>query len=185
MSAAAIHYAQAVLNDPDTSLGAPARAVLLQLAVHADSSGTAWPGNGRLARLTGLAERTIRRAAAELSRSGLVRLDQRSGRATVWTFPVALTPVTVTGVDNTRAPVTVTGVDNARPRSHSPRPRSQSPGTPVTESPIKRMEVSRERADDVDEQLGPKLDRCPERSSWRLCPPSCPSCHGSGHVTAM
>lgn len=52
--------------------------VLVALAWHSDDGGTCWPSQARLARLSGLSERSVRRAAKDLEQRGLVRRLRRT-----------------------------------------------------------------------------------------------------------
>lgn len=61
---------------------AQARQVLAYLATFADNdTGVCWPSMATLADVSGLAERTVRRAVAELEESGVMKVDRGKGRA--------------------------------------------------------------------------------------------------------
>ena len=99
------------------ALAAPAKPVLVALAEHVSGEGReCWPSVSRLARMTGYAERTVRRALRALESAGLVRVEQRAGRPALYSLSLSTTPVRESGV-------------SAR------SPRTESPGTPDTLSP--------------------------------------------------
>lgn len=52
--------------------------VLIALAWHSDDGGSCWPSQARLARLSGLSERSIRRAARALEQQNLIRRHRRT-----------------------------------------------------------------------------------------------------------
>jgi len=59
------------------------------LATHADQVGHCWPGRARLAEITGLTERQISRATAELEKKGLLRKSYRAnGMVDYYLLPV-------------------------------------------------------------------------------------------------
>ena len=64
----------------DMKLTAPMKPVLVVLADMADESGSCFPGQGRIASMTGLSVRTVARALVKLERLGLIvrsrRVDQ-------------------------------------------------------------------------------------------------------------
>lgn len=55
-----------------------AKFVLLMIAKHVDDKWQAFPSSGRLATLTGLGERTVRRKIADLKRSGIIFVESRN-----------------------------------------------------------------------------------------------------------
>lgn len=67
--------------------------VYCALAAHADPSGHCWPGRARLGEITGLNERQVSRATAELEKKGLLRKEyQAAGRVDYWLLPVSPRP---------------------------------------------------------------------------------------------
>ena len=74
---------------------------------------TAWPSQATLARKTGYSERSIRRFTAELDAAGLVRIERRRGRASVYTV---IAPVGQAGVEASA------GLSDHLPRPQSPPP---------------------------------------------------------------
>ena len=99
------------------------------LATHADPSGHCWPGRARLGEITGLNERQVSRATAELEKKGLLRKEYRAaGRVDYWLLPVpSRTPPPVT--DDTpplssASPRTAQGTDQKEQREQV------SPATP-------------------------------------------------------
>ena len=121
--------------------------VYCALAAHADPSGHCWPGRSRLAEITGLSERQISRATAELVSKGLLRKTYRSnGGVDYFLLPVTpVTPVTpaanqtpppdtaVTPPLTTVAPRTDQGSDQKEQRE--PEPDPPPPPEPATELP--------------------------------------------------
>ena len=100
----------------DMSLGSPpAKFVLWILADRADKDMRCFPSIESIAKETNYAEKTVRRAIAELEEAGLVHVERTPGRGSTYT----VTPVRVTAV---------------RESPRSERPRSESPPTPVRES---------------------------------------------------
>ena len=59
------------------SLSAPSRIVYFTMTTYAGSEGQAWPKQSTLATVTGYAERTIRRAIAELEGAGFIQVEIR------------------------------------------------------------------------------------------------------------
>ena len=80
------------------------------LALHADPSGHCWPGRARLAMITGLSERQISRATAELARKGLLAKEGfPGGRVDYWLLPATTsTPSPAPAPTPTPAPTPVT-----------------------------------------------------------------------------
>ena len=75
------------------ALAAPAKPVLVALAEHVSGEGRAcWPSVSRLARMTGYAERTVRRALRALEAAGLVRIERRPGRPALYSLNLSTTP---------------------------------------------------------------------------------------------
>lgn len=62
----------------DLPLRGSAKPVLVALADFADEAGSCYPGQERLAQMTGLNERTIRRALTRLETLGLIRRERRT-----------------------------------------------------------------------------------------------------------
>lgn len=55
------------------------------LALHIDENGQCWPGEARLAELTGLARQTVSRAIQTLTHKDLIRVKRRFGTSSVYT----------------------------------------------------------------------------------------------------
>lgn len=64
-------------------LGPAAAMVVIRLGRHADGDGVSWPSIAQLAAMTGLAERTVRRAIRRLVDAGLLEVQPRTGHAGV------------------------------------------------------------------------------------------------------
>lgn len=62
------------------SMGSSAQAVLPVLLRHANQSGTAYPGEGRLAAMAGLSRKTARQATRKLEDLGLIEIFNRTSR---------------------------------------------------------------------------------------------------------
>lgn len=110
--------------------------VYCALATHADPSGHCWPGRARLAEITGLHERQISRATAELEKKGLLRKEHcLGGRVDYWLLPVSSrTPPPVT--DDTPplsplSPRTEQGTDQKEQREQVPRETPPEPAEPT------------------------------------------------------
>lgn len=71
-------WSQEVAQEKRKSLG-PKAAVLLVLAIHANSERQAWPGIKRIASHSGFVERTVTRAIQELSEMGLITVTPKAG----------------------------------------------------------------------------------------------------------
>jgi DNA-binding transcriptional ArsR family regulator len=65
--------------------------VLLALAEHADEAGHCWPSVPRMARMSGVSERTILRTLPEIEAAGLVDCERRSGRPTHYRLRISAT----------------------------------------------------------------------------------------------
>ncbi len=63
----------------DRQLPATRKIVLLALADHADQNGICWPGQERLAEVTGLGIRTVRETLKDLESSGLIETNPKHG----------------------------------------------------------------------------------------------------------
>jgi Helix-turn-helix domain len=74
---------------------------------------TAWPSQATLARQTGYCERSIRRFAAELEAAGLIRIERRSGTASLYEL---LAPAGQSGVGSQ------SGLRVHEPRAEGPHP---------------------------------------------------------------
>ncbi|WP_419600873.1 helix-turn-helix domain-containing protein [Thiolapillus sp.] len=80
------------------ALAAPAKFVLVALAEHVSGEGRAcWHSVSRLARMTGYAERTVRRALRALEAAGLVRIERRPGRPALYSLNLSTTPARESG----------------------------------------------------------------------------------------
>jgi hypothetical protein len=79
---------------------------------------TAWPSQATLARQTGYCERSIRRFAAELEAAGLIRIERRSGTASLYEL---LAPAGQSGVGSQ------TGLRVHAPRAEGPHPLTEGP----------------------------------------------------------
>ena len=64
------------------------RLVLFTLAWYANETGHAWPNSRTLAYDTGLHPTFVRRALGRLVRAGVVAAERRTGRSTVYRFPI-------------------------------------------------------------------------------------------------
>jgi DNA-binding transcriptional MocR family regulator len=71
----------------DKQLDPAARSVLVAIAYHANRWGRSWPSIDLIARDTGWTRKTISRAMASIEESGLVEVDRRHARSTLWIFP--------------------------------------------------------------------------------------------------
>ena len=115
--------------------------VYCALATHADPSGHCWPGRSRLAEITGLSERQISRATAELATKGLLRKTYRSnGGVDYFLLPVtpaaSQTPppdMVVTSPLTSVSPRTDQGSDQKEQRE--PEPDPPPPPEPEPELP--------------------------------------------------
>ena len=114
------------------ALAAPAKFVLVALAEHVSGEGRAcWHSVSRQARMTGYAERSVRRALRALEAAGLVRIERRPGRPALYSLNLSTTPARESGV-SARSPWT------------------ESPPTPDRESgdpglSVRRTEKNRKR----------------------------------------
>lgn len=61
-------------------LTASQKLVLLALADHADQDGVCWPGQSGIAKKTGLSDRTVKRARADLEKKEIIKVERRPGR---------------------------------------------------------------------------------------------------------
>jgi len=67
-----------------------ARLILLILADHFnDHEGAAWPSHGRVARMAGVSEDTVRRHLKAMEEMGLVSSKPREGRSNLYVIPPA------------------------------------------------------------------------------------------------
>jgi hypothetical protein len=112
------HQSRAVLNIK--GMPPSQKLVLLALSLRAGYDGQAWPSVPCLCADTGLSNRTVRRALKALAEGGYIAVHHEPGRGLQMTVihapPRPPTAVTVTGP----------------PRSHRPRPRSETTKTAVT-----------------------------------------------------
>ena len=101
--------------------------VYCALAAHADQEGHCWPGRARLGEITGLTERQISRATAELEKKGLLRKEYRAnGMVDYYLLPVSPeTPPPVTAVTpplSPLSPITNQGTTQKEQREATPDP---------------------------------------------------------------
>lgn len=122
--------------------------VLIVVAKH-DGDGGCWASVSTIAAETGLSERTVQRALADLHAAGVLGRDERRGRSTV--YRVILDNLRTCDTPDTQSP---------HPRSSDTPPPSQSHPTPVTESPESVLESVPESVpeQDVRERAYAELD---------------------------
>ena len=148
-------------------LSSTQKLVLIALAWHSDDQGTCWPSQARLARLSGLSERSVRRAARELEQQNLIRRHRRTtdaGALTSHLYVLQLErphPDTVSG-SNGQA-------DHPERTATSP-PSGQRGRQKVIESPTKgsldKLEKERRRAEAAAEAYWQKQAPAPDRDKW-------------------
>ncbi|WP_419619274.1 helix-turn-helix domain-containing protein, partial [Thiolapillus sp.] len=115
------------------ALAAPAKPVLVALAEHVSGEGRAcWPSVSRLARMTGYAERTVRRALRALEAAGLVRIEggPAGPPCTPLTYP-QLSP----SLSRTKSPVT----PPPRVATQALGPRRRGRDQELPKLPVKRF----------------------------------------------
>ena len=162
MSIAASRYAVAVLDGPELSTGA--RLVLLLLADYASRDGAAWPSESTLARRAGLSERQVRRLIGEIASYGIVDLDHRPGRSTVYRFPTAQ----VVHTPDTHGRGTGTATPDTRDRT--PDTHDRRPQTPMTAEPTKNRPLRTAPAACCDLCDGTGWQYLEEQRAVILCP---------------
>jgi hypothetical protein len=144
-----------------------AKLTYVAIASHAHGSKTtAWPSQARLATMTGYCERSIRRFTRELETAGLVRVERRRGRASVYSIVTA---------DRESATAADPGHDVRQPRTESPAapdPKSaeEEQGSRPSEEDTPREEES--FSPDGDSGVdGPGVAFDPrDPDSWKLVP---------------
>jgi predicted transcriptional regulator len=62
--------------------------VLAALGAHADKQGRCWPAVSTLAQKIGLSERHVRRCLQTLSKCGVVEIQKRLGRSSIYRIPM-------------------------------------------------------------------------------------------------
>ncbi len=141
--------------------------VLIALAWHSDDGGSCWPSQARLARLSGLSERSVRRAARELEEQKLIRRHRRTTDAGALTSHLYILQL------ERHPPDTVTG-----PSGQTDRPErtetSPSPGQPGRQKVIKKqrngtrekLEGERQRAEAAAEAYWRDQAPAPDRDKW-------------------
>ena len=103
--------------------------VYCALAAHADPSGHCWPGRARLGEITGLNERQVSRATAELEKKGLLRKEYRAaGRVDYWLLPVS--PRSSPPVTDDTSPLSSASPRTAQGTSQKEQGEPMPPATP-------------------------------------------------------
>ena len=110
--------------------------VYCALAAHADQEGHCWPGRARLGEITGLTERQISRATAELEKKGLLRKEYRAnGMVDYYLLPVSPeTPPPVTAVTpplSPLSPITNQGTTQKEQRESEPAQATEPQQPPI------------------------------------------------------
>lgn len=141
--------------------------VLVALAWHSDDGGTCWPSQARLARLSGLSERSVRRAAKDLEQRGLVRRLRRTTDAGAVTSHLYVLQLGL------HPPDTVSG-----PSGQADRPgrtdATPPPGQRVRQKVIEKqrngtwekLEKDRRRAEAAAESHWDDQTPAPDRDKW-------------------
>lgn len=141
--------------------------VLIALAWHSDDGGSCWPSQTRLARLSGLSERSVRRAARELEQQNLIRRHRRTTDAGALTSHLYVLQL------KRQPPDTVTGPRGQadRPeRTPTSRPPGQSGHQKVIEKQRKgtweKLKDERQRAEVAAEAYWRDQTPAQDRDKW-------------------
>ena len=144
------------------ALAAPAKFVLVALAEHVSGEGRAcWPSVSRLARMTGYAERTVRRALRALEAAGLVRIKRRPGRPALYSLNLSTTISVLVTDEIARDTAAKGGYSGTWPPEARTRPRAAEIARQAVckrHDIIRRQELARharrgETWEDVEQRL--------------------------------
>ena len=148
-----------------SSLSTSERIVLLAILLHRNGdSGRCDPSVTRLARQTGMDERSVRRVIRRLESGEYLLGNRREGRSTCYSV---LVPTPDTESPRTQSP----------PGHDVPSPRTQGPSTPDPVSPERTKERTKERTTLGDEspagqkRVFPTLGQLPRNGRARMYPP--------------
>ena len=161
----------AIIDNPGLSWRA--KLVACVLVRYADRDGRCWPSERVIAGRAGVTDRTVRRALAELRREGLLRVEPRRGRSSVYCLtPLAAAPRNDS--PGSQEPRNVSP-DPPEPESGVPRnvspptpePQSAHPGTSVHQKDPKRR-IPSEGSQEKDPNEGARADAPPDTPEGRL-----------------
>lgn len=136
------------------TLDPTARLILLILADHFnDHEGAAWPSHGRVAKMAGVTEETVRRHLRNMEEMGLVTSKPREGRSNLYVIPPTPTrdtslmgegvpPTPARGVSPIYSTLTEPLKNQPSVRKINPQPYSGEPLPP--EEQLRRAKVLRE-----------------------------------------
>jgi hypothetical protein len=115
---------------------APMKAVLTILSLHADRYGVCWPSVGTIMLKTGLGERTVRRAIADLKDAGWMTISGTAGGVNRYRLDVARIMANPCRSDTPADPAPL-------PERHHPMPQRQdTPATAAGNKSVKDQETS-------------------------------------------
>lgn len=101
------------------NLSPAATKVLICVLAHANAAGTAHPSQARLARLSGLDVRSVRRGVKSLAAAGILRVEPGGGRGRSAVYSIAENPDTSVRDSSTQTRTPLSGIHNKKRTSAS------------------------------------------------------------------
>ncbi len=139
---------------------------LVALAWHSDGHGHCWPSQARLARLSGLSERTVRRAVRDLETQQLLRRHKRTTEAGAATSDLYVLQLTTHPPDTVTAP---SGQADLPVRTDKVAPPGQGDRQKGLKGHLKgweKIEQDRQRAEEAADVFWSDQEPAQDRERW-------------------